>query len=452
MYNRTSVDNFCNKNVLFAPLDCDRLDDCLIIEMSPSESDIARLEENMEGRTFRRGKESSNSNGAQKLLNDDGSVESKNRAKSGTDSMDPDSLTLWHRPITTLNYFMRELFINIVSLAHRMLQYKKIVWSGLLVITVLVVFRHVTGPYQQLLKEWENSLLWWLYWVGLGVLSSVGFGTGLHTFVLYLGPHIAAVTIAAYECGGLNFPEPPYPDSIVCPDEIDPAWTAGILNIMRKVRVEAMLWGAGTALGELPPYFMARAARDSRQTDKNHEHDQEDLKELEALEALESGANVPLLMRLKLAMKHFVQKAGFLGILACASIPNPLFDLAGLTCGHYRIPFWTFFGATLIGKAIIKMHIQQLAVIIAFNEELLDKAIGLLAAIPYVGTKFQEPFKKYLVEQKNKLHNSSSMEGTTTIAWLFEKFVMLMICYFLITIIHALARNHHRRRTKPSMD
>lgn len=30
---------------------------------------------------------------------------------------------------------------------------------------------------------------------------------------------------------------------------------------MSKVRVESMMWGLGTALGELPPYFMARAAR-----------------------------------------------------------------------------------------------------------------------------------------------------------------------------------------------
>lgn len=28
-----------------------------------------------------------------------------------------------------------------------------------------------------------------------------------------------------------------------------------------QVRIEAMMWGLGTALGELPPYFMARAAR-----------------------------------------------------------------------------------------------------------------------------------------------------------------------------------------------
>ncbi|KAI4494837.1 hypothetical protein M0804_001038 [Polistes exclamans] len=365
---------------------------------------------------------------------------------------DADHLTLWQHPITTLNYFFRELLLNILSLGKKTLRYKRTVWSTISLVALFLLLSRISGPQQETFRSWEAKLIWWSYWVGLGVLSSVGLGTGLHTFVLYLGPHIAAVTMAAYECGSLNFPEPPYPDQIVCPTTIDPLWTAGILNIMRKVRVEAMFWGAGTALGELPPYFMARAARTSRQSNKNDEAAQDDLKELEALEALENGEDVPLIMRLKLTMKHFVQKAGFWGILACASIPNPLFDLAGLTCGHYLIPFWTFFGATLIGKAVIKMHIQQLAVIIAFNEELLDKFISLLAIVPFVGSHFQEPLKKYLIEQKQKLHSKKSMDGATTISWLFDKFVILMVCYFLVTIIHALARNHHRRRVKSSAD
>ena len=80
--------------------------------------------------------------------------------------------------------------------------------------------REVTGlywvdyfcPRLQWIRRTEKRLLWCLYWVGLGVLSSVGLGTGLHTFLLYLGPHIAAVTLAAYECESLDFPEPPYPD------------------------------------------------------------------------------------------------------------------------------------------------------------------------------------------------------------------------------------------------
>jgi len=178
----------------------------------------------------------------------------------------------------------------------------------------------ISLSYFQTFKLLEGKIIWWLYWVGLGVLSSVGLGTGLHTFVLYLGPHIAAVTMAAYECGALNFPEPPYPDQIVCPTKNDPLWAVGILNVMKKVRVEAMLWGAGTALGELPPYFMARAARISGQNSKSDDFDQEDLRELEALEALENGKNVPFLMRIKLTMKRFVEKAGFWGILACASV------------------------------------------------------------------------------------------------------------------------------------
>ena len=75
------------------------------------------------------------------------------------------------------------------------------------------IIPQLTTPlYPQSIRRLEKQLLWCMYWVGLGVLSSVGLGTGLHTFLLYLGPHIAAVTLAAYECESLDFPEPPYPD------------------------------------------------------------------------------------------------------------------------------------------------------------------------------------------------------------------------------------------------
>lgn len=30
----------------------------------------------------------------------------------------------------------------------------------------------------------------------------------------------------------------------------------------------------------------------------------------------------------------------------------------GICCGHFLMPFWTFFGATLIGKAVIKVNMQ----------------------------------------------------------------------------------------------
>mgnify|MGYP007020410159 FL=1 len=70
-----------------------------------------------------------------------------------------------------------------------------------------------------------------------------------------------------------------------------------------------------------------------------------------------------------------MKRMGFFGILACASIPNPLFDLAGIICGYSLISFWTFFGATLLGKAIFKMHIQKLVVIIVFNETYVQSVL-----------------------------------------------------------------------------
>jgi hypothetical protein len=67
---------------------------------------------------------------------------------------------------------------------------------------------------------------------------------------------------------------------IICADAVDPKWEASIWNIMSKVRIEAMMWGAGTALGELPPYFMARASRLSGYDPD----DEDDLKEFEELQ------------------------------------------------------------------------------------------------------------------------------------------------------------------------
>lgn len=134
------------------------------------------------------------------------------------------------------------------------------------------------------------------------------------------------------------------------------------------------MWGAGTALGELPPYFVARAHRLAGE-------EEEDIDPQLAQEITGSGdaANAandkPLVERFKTKMIRLVTKVGFFGILACASIPNPLFDLAGITCGYSLVPFWTFFGATLIGKAVIKMHIQKLFVIVAFNENYVESFV-----------------------------------------------------------------------------
>ena len=90
-----------------------------------------------------------------------------------------------------------------------------------------------------------------------------------------------------------------------------------------------------------------------------------------------------------------MEKYGFITILLCASIPNPLFDLAGITCGHFRIPFKKFFSATFIGKAIIKTHIQMLFVITVFRKETVSKILEFIA-------KFSSGFSQTLSDIMEK--------------------------------------------------
>ena len=93
----------------------------------------------------------------------------------------------------------------------------------------------------------------------------------MHTFVLYLAPHLALFTIKAVQCGRVDLKSAPY-DTILL--KRMPSWldkdclefgppiyeeTIPFSKILQKVYLEAVLWGVGTSLGELPPYFLSRA-------------------------------------------------------------------------------------------------------------------------------------------------------------------------------------------------
>jgi hypothetical protein len=80
-----------------------------------------------------------------------------------------------------------------------------------------------------------------------------------------LGPHIAKVTLAANECNYFPVYNPnrwEFKDFLPCTVPADSInhnnsfWT-----ILLNVQLEAFLWGLGTALGELPPYYMAKAGK-----------------------------------------------------------------------------------------------------------------------------------------------------------------------------------------------
>ena len=64
-------------------------------------------------------------------------------------------------------------------------------------------FLMLDGPHTPYRATFIDVVLFAFYWILLGVASSIGLGTGLHTFVLYLGPHIAKVTLAANQCNAV---------------------------------------------------------------------------------------------------------------------------------------------------------------------------------------------------------------------------------------------------------
>lgn len=364
-------------------------------------------------------------------------------------------LVLWRSPVTVLHYSVMETIITVREWARYLTSHTVPLALFVALVGCYFLLHLLPGNHTQRLLETERYLTWCLWWVGLGILSSVGLGTGLHTFLLYLGPHIAAVTMAAYECGTTDFPEPPYPAQILCPQIANDTDTENInvpaklvemsiWAILSKVRVEAFCWGAGTAIGELPPYFMARAARLS-----GSEPGEDTEEFLELQEKLKHPERMTRFERAKYAVQQLVERVGFFGILACASIPNPLFDLAGITCGHFLVPFWTFFGATLIGKAVVKMHIQKIFVILAFNQQLFDTAVSILVQLPLLGPLLEAPVRSLLVKQKEKLHGGGAGENSGSIvSSVFEIFVLSMVTYFVISIVNSLAQSYQRRLAK----
>lgn len=123
-----------------------------------------------------------------------------------------ENIKLWIHPILTIKYCVLEISALFQIYKRSILNYKKTLAFIALILLAFFSLWYVPGKHQVYIEIIRKNAFFVTYWVGLGVISSIGLGTGLHTFILYLGPHIASVTLAAYECGTLDFPSPPYPD------------------------------------------------------------------------------------------------------------------------------------------------------------------------------------------------------------------------------------------------
>ena len=155
------------------------------------------------------------------------------------------------------------------------------------------------------------------YWIGLGIASSIGLGTGLHTFILYLGPFIAQVTMAANQCNEVPVLMPSrWRFQYFEPCDVEAAASRQMVSfgaIYKAVALEAFLWGFGTAIGELPPYFVAKAASAAGKTHEELE---------EFLESTQSDDSA--LSRLKMKGFRFLKRNAFVAVTIAASVSSYL--------------------------------------------------------------------------------------------------------------------------------
>ncbi|KAL9389854.1 hypothetical protein Peur_018459 [Populus x canadensis] len=378
-----------------------------------------------------------------------------------------ENLTMTGQPFKTLKFFV----LAMVQYCKRSVFYllAKGGWLMLLstvVAAVGIVLVTIDGPHEKHVEELSNYLRFGLWWIALGVASSIGLGSGLHTFVLYLGPHIALFTIKAMQCGRVDLKSAPY-DTIQlkrvpswlgkdCKEFGDPMFPFShglrvpIISILFQVQIEAILWGVGTALGELPPYFISRAARISGS-------------KLEAMEELDASLdeNSGIIATRLTAIKHWLlthsQHLNFFTILVLASVPNPLFDLAGIMCGQFGVPFWKFFAATLIGKAIVKTHIQTIFIISVCNNQLLNwieneliwvlsLIPGFAPALPHLTAKLHAMKEKYMAPAPPASSDMKVKNWDFSFAGMWNTVVWLMLLNFFFKIVNSTAQSYLKKQ------
>lgn len=273
-----------------------------------------------------------------------------------------EKITLLGRPVSTLTLFAQ--FVG-HFIATRFVSFftKPVVW--LVVFPSMAVWFAAKRSLATELfvppvcGERDGGILWQVefaffeaaWWLILGILSSIGFGTGLHSGLMFLFPHVMQVVGAAEGChttqGLVAWYQ--HPCKLDCSTTTGPKddATVSFLRLWGLVTVQCMLWGVGTAIGEIPPYAVAKAARASGSTDSEFQAEVEEAK-----------SKTDLFSKMKIWTINFTEKHGFVGVFLLAAWPNAAFDMCGMCCGYLMMPFWTFFLATALGKGVVKVNLQ----------------------------------------------------------------------------------------------
>jgi vacuole membrane protein 1 len=221
-----------------------------------------------------------------------------------------------------------KLATNYVNRLYHKYIYNNIILYGNILITYLIL--HI---FSYELSQFNLILFNIIYWLGLGILSTIGLGFGFHTGIFFLFPYI----INYYENNpNLNI----YYSLLYCLPQI-------------------LLWGIGSALGELPPYLLA------------YNCDNENLEIIKNVKLKKLCTTIYNFIKNNIDFNN--KNTIFLGILIMSSWPNLTFDMCGMLCGYYKLTEKEFLIPTIIGKGFIKAPIQSLVVLYYTNN--LDYSI-----------------------------------------------------------------------------
>jgi hypothetical protein len=184
-----------------------------------------------------------------------------------------------------------------------LLSWKVILDGGLM--HLIVSSQHAQSSYPCLRHHRASNLQVWIsyssWWLLLGILSSIGLGSGLHSGVMFLFPHVFKVCLAVESCRHTSFDvrddvwlrgNKLHCEPLTSPVEqsaSDSSMHVTFLSVFGKVVYTAMIWGVGTAVGEVPPYLFTYSYAQQQQA----WHGEESREQLAASEVTTPNANSP---------------------------------------------------------------------------------------------------------------------------------------------------------------
>jgi len=331
---------------------------------------------------------------------------------------------------------------------------KRALYPTVMFLAFCLWIKDTTGPHAAFVDECERLVEWAAWWVALGVASSVGFGSGMHTGLLFLFPHILKVCQTAERCGNVDFDTRKNTWFMMSAEDlfecaVTPKSRVRYVDIWLRVLPACVAWGVGTAFGEIPPYwvsyFAAKAGRENKELSELTEVDVRDMDDVQRR-----------IHGFKLWMIGFMKRYGFLGLLAMSSWPNAAFDLCGVCCGSFMMPFWVFITATTIGKGFIKSPIQGLVLTVLFYKSSREKIIAFCSGWLPKSWEVDKSMSASINSMLQKVLSSGSAGKRTKQSFslsgldvspskLWGYFVTSLMTYFLVSCLEEIARLEQAR-------